>query len=95
MPRISALIEFHDFDILGTQEGLHHQIDAIAKALPEYAYYGIGREDGKIAGEHSAIFYKKDKFSIIDKGDFWLSETPEKPYTHMFPMEVFKVLALI
>jgi len=79
MPRVAALIEFHDFDILGTQEGLEHQIEAIAKALPEYAFYGIGRDDGIMAGEHSAIFYKKNKFSIIDKGDFWLSETPEKP----------------
>jgi endonuclease/exonuclease/phosphatase family metal-dependent hydrolase len=79
LPRVTALIEFHDFDLLGTQEGLQHQIDAIAKALPNYAYYGIGRDDGVHAGEHSAIFYKKELFSVIDKGDFWLSETPQKP----------------
>lgn len=79
LPRVTALIEFHDFDILGTQEGLQHQIDAIAKALPQYAYYGIGRDDGINAGEHSAIFYKKAQFTLVDKGDFWLSETPEKP----------------
>lgn len=79
LPRVTALIEFHDFDLLGTQEGLQHQIDAIAKALPNYSYYGIGRDDGVYAGEHSAIFYKKDKFTLIKKGDFWLSATPEKP----------------
>ena len=79
LPRVTALIEFHDFDILGTQEGLQHQIDAIAKALPNYANYGIGRDDGIYAGEHSAIFYKKGQFTLVDKGDFWLSETPEKP----------------
>lgn len=79
LPRVTALIAFHDFDILGTQEGLQHQIDAIAKDLPQYTYYGIGRDDGKNAGEHSAIFYKKGAFTLVDKGDFWLSETPDQP----------------
>ena len=30
-------------------------------------------------GEHEAIFYKKDKLQLLKHGDFWLSETPEKP----------------
>lgn len=78
-PVVSALIQFHDFDIFGTQEGLRNQIDAISAALPEYAWYGLGRDDGQSKGEHSAVFYKKDRFKLLKKGDFWLSETPEKP----------------
>jgi endonuclease/exonuclease/phosphatase family metal-dependent hydrolase len=78
-PVISELIKFHDFDIFGTQELLHHQIMDLNKELPEYDYYGIGRDDGKLAGEFSEIFYKKDKFQMLAHGDFWLSETPEKP----------------
>jgi len=78
-PAISALIKFHDFDIFGTQECLYHQILDISKELPGYDYYGIGRDDGKNAGEHSEIFYKKDKFKQLAHGDFWLSETPDKP----------------
>ncbi len=78
-PVISALIRFHDFDILGTQEGLKNQLDDISKALPQYSRYGIGRDDGIDKGEHSVIFYKKDKFKLLNKGDFWLSETPDKP----------------
>lgn len=78
-PVVAALIRFHEFDILGTQEGLKNQLDDIQKALPEYAYYGAGRDDGKERGEHSAIFYRKDKFKVLDKGNFWLSETPDKP----------------
>lgn len=76
---VSALIRFHDFDIFGTQEALKNQLDDVASALPGYTYYGKGRDDGKDAGEHSAIFFKKDKFKLLDKGDFWLSETPDKP----------------
>ena len=78
-PVITALIRFHDFDIFGTQEGLKHQLDDISNALPQYARYGRGRDDGIDKGEHSAIFYKKDEFTLLSKGDFWLSETPDKP----------------
>ena len=78
-PVITALIRFHDFDVFGTQEGYKNQLDDITDALPQYVYYGRGRDDGKDKGEHSAIFYKKDKFKLLDKGDFWLSQTPDKP----------------
>lgn len=78
-PVVASLIRFYGFDILGTQEGLINQLDDISTALPAYARYGIGRDDGKDAGEHSAIFYKKERFAVMDKGDFWLSQTPEKP----------------
>jgi endonuclease/exonuclease/phosphatase family metal-dependent hydrolase len=77
-PVISVLIKFHDFDIFGTQECLYHQILDISKELPGYEYYGIGRDDGKNAGEHSEIFYKKDRFKKLAHGDFWLSQTPDK-----------------
>jgi hypothetical protein len=39
----------------------------------------LGRDDGKDKGEHSAIFYKKDEFTLLNKGDFWLSQTSDKP----------------
>jgi endonuclease/exonuclease/phosphatase family metal-dependent hydrolase len=78
-PIVASLIRFHDFDVLGTQEGLKNQLDDIKTALPEYTYYGIGREDGKAKGEFSAIFVKAEKFNVLKHGDFWLSATPEKP----------------
>jgi endonuclease/exonuclease/phosphatase family metal-dependent hydrolase len=78
-PVIASLIRFHDFDIFGSQEGYKNQLDDIITALPQYSYYGVGRNDGKDEGEHSAIFYKKDEFNLLNKGDFWLSQTPDKP----------------
>ena len=78
-PVVAELLRFHDFDIFGTQEALKNQLDDISKALPEYERYGKGRDDGKDKGEHSAIFFKKDRFKVLNKGDFWLSETPDKP----------------
>lgn len=76
---VASLIRFHDFDVFGTQEGLKHQLDDIQQQLPQYERYGIGRDDGATKGEYSAIFYKKEKYQLINSGDFWLSETPDKP----------------
>ncbi len=78
-PVVSNLIRFHKFDVLGIQEGLKNQLDDISNALPEYARYGKGRDDGKDGGEHSAIFYRKDRFKLLKSGDFWLSESPDQP----------------
>ena len=75
---VKALIRYHDIDVFGTQEGFLHQLNDICE-LPGYAYTGAGRDDGLSAGEHSAIFYKKDRFELLESGDFWLSETPDKP----------------
>ena len=75
---VKGLVRFHDFDIFGTQEGFKHQLDDILE-LGNYAYVGAGRDDGKDAGEHSAIVYKKNRFEVLENGDFWFSETPEVP----------------
>jgi endonuclease/exonuclease/phosphatase family metal-dependent hydrolase len=75
---VKALIRYHEFDILGTQEGLSGQVADLAQ-MDEFEHVGIGRDDGKDAGEHSAIFFRKSRFALLDKGDFWLSETPDRP----------------
>jgi len=78
-PVVANLIRFHEFDVFGIQEGLKNQLDDISAALPEYARYGAGRDDGKDGGEHSAVYYRKDKFRLLKSGDFWLSQTPGTP----------------
>ncbi len=75
---VKALVMYHDFDIFGTQEGLVGQLKDLCE-MPGYAYFGGGRDDGKDSGEHSAIFYKTSRFKILESGNFWLSETPDKP----------------
>lgn len=78
-PVMAKLIRFHGFDIFGTQEGYKSQLEELKAELPGYEYVGIGRDDGKEEGEHSAIFYRTDMFDLVDHGDFWLSETPDRP----------------
>jgi len=75
---VKALIRFHGFDLFGTQEGLIDQLNDLSE-MKEYAWIGRGRDDGRQAGEHSAIFYRKERFQPEKNGDFWLSETPDEP----------------
>ena len=72
-------VNFMAPDIFGAQEVLYSQLQNMLNALDGYGYIGIGRDDGKQAGEYEAIFYKTDKLKLLDHGDFWLSETPDKP----------------
>jgi len=67
----------NDPDVVGLQEALRSQLDDIRAALPQYGEIGVGRDDGKTAGEYSAILYKKDRLTVAESGTFWLSDTPE------------------
>ncbi len=67
-------------DVVGLQEALRHQIDDIREAVPAYAEFGVGRDDGRRRGEYCAILYDAGRFGIdeTDRGTFWLSDTPGK-----------------
>ena len=49
-PYIAGLVQFHGFDILGTQENFFHQLQDLKRALPEYDYIGV-RRDGRYTGK--------------------------------------------
>lgn len=66
-------------DIIGVQEAYRDQLGDILRARPEYGEIGGGRGDGKSAGEHSQILYRRDRFGVADSGTFWFSDTPDVP----------------
>lgn len=76
---ISDQINFMQPDIFGAQEVLVSQLHDFDRTLPGYAHIGVGRDDGKEAGEFEPIFYRKDKIRLLKEGHFWLSETPDRP----------------
>ena len=76
-PVVCDIIRAESFDIFGSQEVLHSQLEDMRNALPQYDYVGVGRNDGKTAGEYAPIFYKKDRIRCLQSGTFWLSETPD------------------
>ena len=70
-------VAFYEPDIFGIQEALPNQVTDIASLFPKYNYVGIGR-DGIDKGESSNIFFKKNRFKVLEENTFWLSETPDK-----------------
>lgn len=74
---VAETIATYDPDLLGTQETIGFQKDFLAAQLPGYTSVGVGREDGKQSGEMTALFFRTQRFELLDEGHFWLSETPE------------------
>lgn len=72
-------LKFYKPSIVGTQEGLLHQIQYIDNKFPDYKYFGVGRDNGKEKGEFCAVFYDSTEYHLLEDSTFWLSETPEKP----------------
>jgi endonuclease/exonuclease/phosphatase family metal-dependent hydrolase len=66
-------------DLLGTQETLAFQRDELLLAFPGFAVLAAGRDDGREAGEMTAIFYVRDRFEPVASGHLWLSPTPDVP----------------
>ena len=75
--RVVQYVTDNQIDICGMQEVTNAQMEYLCKNLKGYGYVGVGRTDGKKKGEATPVFYRKDRFVALDKGNFWLSETPD------------------
>jgi len=65
-------------DVIGFQEVLHNQLDDLTCLLgSSYDHIGVGRDDGKTAGEAVPIFWRTDRVKLLSFQHFWLSEKPE------------------
>lgn len=73
----TSQIQFYEPDIFGIQEAKPNQVIDISSLLVQYNNVGIGRE-GIEKGESSNIYYKKDRFNVVESNTFWLSETPNQ-----------------
>ncbi|HEA22795.1 MAG TPA: endonuclease/exonuclease/phosphatase family protein [Pricia antarctica] len=76
--RLIALVKHYNPSFIGMQEALQRQVKFIDSSLTDYAYIGVGREDGKNKGEYSEIHYDSTQYKVLEQNTFWLSETPEK-----------------
>lgn len=77
-PKAVKIIEKHSPDSFGVQEAEKWWTDSFEETLTQYARVGTFRDDGISLGESCSIFYLKDKFDLVDSGNFWLSETPDE-----------------
>ena len=76
---VASVIHFHNVDLIGFQEPIKEQIAALQPFLIDYDWYGIGLEDGKNQGPFNAIFYRKERFVLLDSSFFYLSPNSTNP----------------
>lgn len=66
-------------DVFGLQEVDYDWLERIIAGMPEYSFVGRGRDKNETDGEYSPVFFRTDKYDLVDSGTFWFSDTPEKP----------------
>ena len=75
-PRLAKITKGYDADIIGFQEFTVPWEKEIEKYyLDKYEMFNLYRSKSELEG--APILWKKDKFELLDKGNFWLSDTPE------------------
>jgi endonuclease/exonuclease/phosphatase family metal-dependent hydrolase len=74
--QLFALLREQQADVIGLQEALYGQIEEILQAVPGYDYVGVGRSDGRRAGEYAAILYRTARLRPRRSDTFWFSDTP-------------------
>lgn len=72
-----ALIKQTHPDVFGTQELVSEQAAFLAEQLPDYRWFGQGRR-GDDSDEHMGVFYDARVLQVVESGNFWLSDTPER-----------------
>lgn len=76
---VAALLQQYAPDLIGLQEVLKAQLADLTATLLDFAWVGVGREDGQTQGEYAPIFYRHARFELLATDTFWLSKTPEQP----------------
>ena len=76
---VVALLKRHKVDVFSVQEALYNQIMDLKEGMTGFDYVGVGRDDGNINGEFSAIYYNTNRYTLTESGTFWLSKTPKVP----------------
>lgn len=82
---VTAVIDQYAPDSFGVQEATAKWMRILKKEFGDrYECVGHPRDRLGPFSEYSAVFYLKDKYTVVDSGTFWLSETPEVKYSVSF-----------
>ena len=63
-----AMLRSEKPDVFGIQEAYPEQEAFILKRCPEYAGFGVGRDDGADKGERMSVFYRRDALELLAGG---------------------------
>jgi endonuclease/exonuclease/phosphatase family metal-dependent hydrolase len=75
-----SLMRFYRPDVVGMQEVLWDQLSYVDSVMVDYDWIGVGRGDGRQAGEFAPIIYNTGSVELIEGtvATKWLSETPDE-----------------
>jgi endonuclease/exonuclease/phosphatase family metal-dependent hydrolase len=73
---VFSIVQSAKPDVFGLQEALNEQVTDFEKAFPGFNRIGVGRDDGKVSGEYSPLFFNSQKYTLLGSSTFWLSQTP-------------------
>lgn len=75
LPLVERLLRRHRPDLLGVQEARWYQVKDLTRVLKDYGWVGLGSQGGT-RDQFLAVFYRRDRFEVLDFDHFWLSDTP-------------------
>ncbi len=80
-PGMLAIISACDPDSIGVQEARSVWANQFRRGLKGYSRIGVSADGESTSGDPfgTYIYYKTDKYNVIDSGTFWLSRTPDVP----------------
>lgn len=83
MPYLQDVFARHKPDLIGVQELVNpKEIEQFKKLLP--GFEAVFYQKGKLGHPDSAIFYRADRFELVESGVYWLSPTPDKAFSRGF-----------
>ena len=71
---VAEVINAQGSDVIAFQEVWMDQFDDLRERLPGFGW--VGRDEGT---KHTPIAYRTDRFDVVDRGTFWLSEEDAEP----------------
>ncbi|MEV4676228.1 endonuclease/exonuclease/phosphatase family protein [Actinomadura sp. NPDC049382] len=75
LPLVERVLRRHRPDLLGVQEARWYQVKDLTRVLKDYGWVGLGSQGGT-RDQFLAVFYRRDRFEVLDFDHFWLSDTP-------------------
>jgi len=91
VPYTGDTIRRHAPDLVGVQElFLGEEVAQLEAELPGYTSIWFAKPDAmSLDYADAAIFYRSDKFTEVEHGFYWLSPTPDVPYSTGFSIPQF------
>lgn len=77
---LDSLFRLYKFDIVGVQEPYQPQIDELMQLHGHtYDYYVVhtGNINSRGVSHSNPVFYRKDRYELLERGVFWFSENPD------------------